>query len=240
MDNFELPEMVTNTVKTVCSNMEFTWNLYHSENRVSVTLIWTKPRINKKSKNGDRHFRNQTVRNQPQNHPTETSGSSACPVGFASSSHPDNPALEHHIIMPQNQLDKPPEKKRRRKTPSHYRRDQRRLREYKSKRSRGLSPDDNSHPVEKTVHSSVQDTCVQDSAPVPATVLAPPLLAPPLIAPPALAPPLLQPKVVNNIPTVQASLHLFDPLYTPPTFENPTCGRVIDDPGGGGSTPSLL
>ena len=70
--------------------------------------------------------------------------------------------------MPPNQLDKLPEKKRRRKTPSHYRRDQRRLREYKSKRPRGLSPDDNSHPVEKTVHSSVQDTSmtsVQDPAP---------------------------------------------------------------------------
>ena len=121
MEHFELPEIIVNTVRTVCSDMNFTWNIHHGENRVSATLIWTRSRT---EQNGGRHFEKQ---HQPRDQPAKTSGSMS--PGGRRFNHPENPALEKMIPG------KAPRKSHRKhKSPSPYRRDQRRLREFKARK----------------------------------------------------------------------------------------------------------
>ena len=162
MDDLKLPESANNVIRSLdLSNKELTWTIHHSEHRVSLSLIWTKPKANL-VKNGGRHFshqnasdsqssraHNKNTRPQARRQHTNGSGSSAGQSHAAS-----NPATVDTDHVP------PPGKKRRHKTPSQYRRDRRKWLEYKARKR---SPAASDSAVETKPCAISNATLVDDS-----------------------------------------------------------------------------
>lgn len=235
MEHFELPETLVNTIKSVCDGMNLTWNLYHSDNRISATLIWTKAKPNKNQKNGS-HFLGQN--DQMRDHPATASDTTSS-AGF-SISQAETPALDITTMPPHR---KPP-LLRRHKSPSQYRRDQRRLREFKARKrleaqSIPKQPEATSHPHEafkstkidlltgpepNKQHSHIDNISLEDFDPLNAA------------------------SKFNNIPVASTSTHVYDPLHIPQGLDLRSlsgCDKshAVMDSGGGGmanATPPQL
>ena len=246
MEDFLLPEMIQTTLKTlkVRDLDKFAWNLHHSERQISVTLTWTKTRA-KPKKNGRSHFRGLAVKSQPPCQASNTNDSTT-PNGHHQ---PGNSAvLDNTIIMPpqpvNSSLIKP---KRRHKTPSQYRRDQRRRREFRANKrlNKNTSTDKNLVPEYSADNTQMPS---RDTLHLPPKIEVPneqlsnnsihfhsssqqqdiPLYVPPTSITNPLAP------VPSSAPTLylDLDLHMFDPLFSQPQ-PRPGALSSVNDPGGG-------
>ena len=240
MEDFLLPEMIQTTLKTlkVRDLDKFAWNLHHSERQISVTLTWTKTRA-KPKKNGRSHFRGLAVKSQPPCQASNTNDSTT-PNGHHQ---PGNSAvLDNTIIMPpqpvNSSLIKP---KRRHKTPSQYRRDQRRRREFRANKRLNQNTSTDQNLVDLPEYGA-------DNTQMPSTLHLPPEIEVPneqLSSSslqqdiPSYAPPTLIANPLAPVPSsapahhLDLDLHMFDPLYSPPQ-PRPGALSSVNDPGGGG------
>ena len=207
METFELPENIKTVITTLdIGNKEFAWTLYQGEHRISLSLIWTKTK-SKSGKNGASHSTGALVTKSSLDHVNNQSRIVFDPT--TSSRRPDgnfhsgSPTVESANLAP------PPrghacKSKKRHKTPSQYRRDKRRLAEFKrSKRQKDLHVCDKTpaHDQEETLLEATENSSVPE--PKPSEQVRVDILN--LLLPPPI-----------SLPTKALSdLSELDPLHTP-------------------------